>query len=66
MKRRTGQFDQPCLLYASQPENLQYQNDAVELEKRDGTTVDVELDTLCSEDQDFVRERKWKEAEKGR
>ena len=30
MNRRTGQFDQPCLLYASKLENLQYQNDAVE------------------------------------
>jgi len=31
MKRRTGQLDQPCLLYDSKPEKLQYQNDAVEL-----------------------------------
>jgi hypothetical protein len=29
------------------------------LEKQDGTTVDVELDILCSEDQEFVRRRKW-------
>jgi len=29
------------------------------LEKKDGSTVDVKLDLLCPEDQEFVRERKW-------
>ena len=29
------------------------------LEKKDGNTVDVKLDILCPEDQDFVRQRKW-------
>jgi hypothetical protein len=31
----------------------------VTLEKEDGTTVDVKLDILCPEDQDFVKGRKW-------
>lgn len=34
----------------------------VTLERKDGTTVDVRLDILCSDDQEFVRERKWTRA----
>ena len=30
------------------------------LEKKDGTTVDVKLEVLCDEDQDFVKQRKWR------
>ncbi|HUT91490.1 MAG TPA: SHD1 domain-containing protein [Thermoguttaceae bacterium] len=29
------------------------------LEKKDGSTIEVKLDILCSEDQEFVRQRKW-------
>jgi len=29
------------------------------LEKKDGTTLDVKLASLCSEDQEFVQQRKW-------
>jgi hypothetical protein len=32
----------------------------VTLEKQDGAKVDVPLDLLCQEDQDFVRQQKWK------
>jgi hypothetical protein len=30
------------------------------LEKKDGTTGEVKLDSLCAEDQEFVRKQKWK------
>jgi hypothetical protein len=30
------------------------------LEKVDGTTIDIQFDRLCSEDQAFVRQRKWR------
>jgi hypothetical protein len=33
MKRRTGQLDTPCLLYASNVKLFQYQNAAVEVER---------------------------------
>lgn len=29
------------------------------LEKKDGNTIDVKMDILCPEDQEFVRQRKW-------
>jgi len=32
----------------------------VTLEKKDGNTVDVKLDILCSEDRDFVTQQKWR------
>lgn len=30
------------------------------LEKENGTTIDVQFDRLCSEDQDFIRQQKWR------
>jgi hypothetical protein len=29
------------------------------LEKKDGSTIELKLDQLCSDDQDFVRKREW-------
>jgi hypothetical protein len=29
------------------------------LEKKDGSTIELKLDQLCSDDQDFIRKRKW-------
>lgn len=34
----------------------------VTLEKKDGSTVDVKLNILCLDDQDFVKQRKWRQA----
>ena len=31
----------------------------LKLEKKDGKSVDVQIDILCSDDQEFVRDRKW-------
>lgn len=38
---------------------IKFSNGQVTLEKKDGSTVDVKLDILCSEDQDFIKQRKW-------
>jgi len=36
------------------------------LEKKDSTTVDVNLDILCPDDQEFVKRRKWTRPESER
>ncbi len=44
--------------YTVEAKFVKYAFGTLTLEKKDGTTVDVELDKLCQEDQDFVRQRK--------
>jgi hypothetical protein len=41
---------------------LKVANGVLTLEKKDGKTVEVRLEQLSSEDQDFVRQRKWMKA----
>ena len=46
--------------YTVEAKFIKYAAGTLTLEKKDGTTVDVELDRLCPEDQDFIKERKAK------
>lgn len=45
--------------YTLEAKFVKYAVNTLTLEKRDGTTVNVKLEVLCAEDQDFVRQRKW-------
>jgi len=45
--------------YRLEAKFLKYASGTLTLEKREGTTVDLKLDVLCTDDQDFVRKRKW-------
>ena len=46
--------------YTVEAKFIKYAVGTLTLERKDGTTVDVELDRLCQEDQDFIRQRKTK------
>ena len=39
---------------------VRYAAGKMTLEKKDGTTLEVQLDQLCPEDQEFVKKRKWR------